>query len=259
MNKDEVISYLNNFQGDARKLNDDIKIIYNFFINETNLEMIANLEHSGILEKALWPNFNEKSPKELIIIIIIIINYKVNQKINVWEYFRSDVGKFNALFESATNFDIIRLLPIERSIFISFLINCFLCLEEKYIQTLCIKLVSMALWLRLSKESVKKLLIQYMSKEYINKWKKLSEVAKEIYITKPCLFMHNIVEGFLNVFENDKFENFENLFFYEKFIEFQIDLLCQIPTRRFYLPILKEKHFLERCLISKLSTLSEGY
>jgi intron-binding protein aquarius len=259
MNKQEYSNFINNLNSpEFRNFQHELPKVYNYLTQQNSVETIALIENSGLFEKFLWPGFNENSPFEQLFLIINIINYKVNQKINVWEHLRSNVEKFNLLFEQVTNIDILKLQSYERPVYIKFLIICFQNFEEKFIQNLCFKLVSMALWLRLSKDSIKKLLLQYMSKEYINKWRKISEVAKEIYNSKPCVFMHNLVDSFLMILENDSLENFENVFFYEKFIEFMIDLLSQIPTRRFFLPILREKHFLERCCISGISKIKKG-
>lgn len=259
MNKEEFGIFIKNVKSsEIINYQEELPRLYKYLTNQTSIEVVALIENSGLFEKHLLPEFNGNSSFEQLFLILLIINYKVNQKINVWEHFRNQVEKFNLLFEKVTNIDLLSLQSYERPVYINFLIICFQNFEEKFIQNLCFKLVSMALWLRLSKDSIKKLLLQYMSKEYINKWRKISEIAKEIYNSKPCVFMHNLVDSFLKIIENDKLKNSENVFFYEKFIEFMIDLLSQIPTRRFFLPILKEKHFIERCSISTLSKVKNG-
>ncbi|CAN0171715.1 unnamed protein product, partial [Hapterophycus canaliculatus] len=41
--------------------------------------------------------------------------------------------------------------------------------------------------------------------------------------------------------------------FCERFMEFLIDLLCQLPTRRFLCVVLEDMRVLERCTLSKLA------
>ena len=64
-------------------------------------EKVSNLEKFGFFEKGFWPNFSEKTKdvKELLVIIMAVVNFKVSQKINVWEFFRKEVPKFNLFFE----------------------------------------------------------------------------------------------------------------------------------------------------------------
>jgi len=258
MNINEYISFLytnkeNSFQQLKKKdFNKQINIIYQALHSEDH--NIANLEHAGFLEKVLWLSFKENSNhtnNEIIFSILKVINYKICQKVNIWDFFSKEDKTFVILFEKITNLNLTELLPNERFIYISFLINCFQSLEITYINSLCSKLINLPIWLRLSKESMKESLL--LHSKYIKNWKKVSQFASEIYNKKECFFIHNLLDNYLKLLEYEVPKEDSDYAFYEKFIEFLIDLLSQLHYRKFLIPVLKDKHFNERCIISQLN------
>jgi len=235
-----------------KEFDKQISMLYNLLnSDDANNTNIANLEHAGYFENVLWPSFSESSKNEVILSILKIINYKISQKVNIWDFFSKEEKIFINLFDKVTNLNIQELSPSDRFIYVSFLINCFQSLEIGYISKLCSKLINLPIWLRLSKETMKESLL--LHSKYIKNWKKVSQFASEIYITKECFFIHNLLDNFLQILEKDQLENNSNFLFYEKFMEFLIDLLSQLHYRKFLLPLLKDRHFSELCIISKLN------
>lgn len=44
----------------------------------------------------------------------------------------------------------------------------------------------------------------------------------------------------------------------ERFVELMVDLVVQMPTRRFFLLVLKDTHLVVKCRLSKLAKMPEG-
>jgi len=269
---------------------DDVLLfIFKAFKNNT----IKNLENRKEIEEE-----KQKNLKPLIFIIIIFLKFKIKSRVNIFEYFGLSIQNqelFKFIFEEITNYRLIDLDSFEREILISFLIICYQNLEIKYIAQNCLKYISFFLWVRLTKNTLKNLLME--NEKYTEKWKILMKLNKKVNILsqKPSFYFNNLIDDFLLLLENEdrKFFNNEahnqqNLFtifnyankltenntteesvygnkfnknssftFYEKFIELLIDLITQISTRKFILPLLKEKHFIERIKITKFYLLNE--
>lgn len=233
---------------------DDISNLYQGILEEKqnkNMQvksLLFSLEKSKYLENILFPILQEKNlkiTKELIFSILIFINYKLSLRIKIFDYIaKISCDIFTKLFESVIEYDLFSLNNLERIIYIQFLIHTYQNIEHKYIAKSCLKLVSILLWVNLSKESIKNLLLE--NEKLIEKWKILIQLSKKqnLLDTKQSTFFSNLLDDFLSITESEYTEGQENL--YVKFIEFITDLISQISTRKFLLPLIKEKHFYER-------------
>lgn len=237
-------------------------------------------------EEASSLNKRSEKIKNLVFFILIFIKFKVKSRVKIFEFFglnQENQDLFKLIFEEITNSRLIDLDYFEREIKIGFFILCYQNLEIKYIAQNCLKYVSFFLWVRLSKETLKRLLIE--NEKYIEKWKILLKLNKKekILEQKPSYYFNDLIDDFLFLLENennvffDYSQNPENFIehntddtcvdinkyrrpsfiFYEKFIELIIDLLTQISTRKFILPLLREKHFIERIKITKFYLLND--
>ncbi|CAK0902768.1 unnamed protein product, partial [Prorocentrum cordatum] len=62
----------------------------------------------------------------------------------------------------------------------------------------------------------------------------------------------------LESFGNSEVLGADELAFLERAVELMIDLLDQLPTRRFFRPLLADKHFVVRCKRSKVAQMPEA-
>ena len=69
-------------------------------------------------------------------------------------------------------------------------------------------------------------------------------------ITDPGIFYHPL--SYLCEAPSDKVK------YCERFVEFLLDLISQLPTRRLFHPVFQSQLLVQRCIKSKLSTLKEG-
>jgi hypothetical protein len=271
------------------------------FFDEILLFILKSIKNNSIKFTELPVELKENALKTLVFFIVIFMKFKIKSRVNVFEFFGLDQENkdlFKLIFEQITDYRVINLDVFEREVTISFFILCYQNLEIKYIAQNCLKYISFFLWVKLTKSTLRSLLLE--NDKYIEKWKILMKLNKKesILAQKPSFYFNDLIEDFLFLLENEnnKFYNEQdpqNLFtlsdeentksnnknyskskqndqitreiklkksssfiFYEKFIELIIDLITQISTRKFILPLLKEKHFIERIKITKFYLLN---
>lgn len=266
------------------------------FFEEILLFIFKGIKDNSIKFAEEAAQLKESGLRTLIYFIIIFLKFKIKSRVNVFEFFglnEENQNLFKLIFEQITNYRLIDLDAFEREVTIGFFILCYQNLEIKYIAQNCLKYISFFLWVRLTKSTLKGLLME--NEKYIEKWKILMKLDKKESISaqKHSFYFNDLIDDFLFLLENEnsKFyneeagnptkllrlsnqeeinENNENdrtsreiklkksssFIFYEKFIELIIDLITQISTRKFILPLLKEKHFIERIKITKFYLLN---
>lgn len=264
------------------------------FFDEILLFIFKAIKDNSIKITESQDELKEKCLKTLVYFIIIFMKFKIKSRVNIFEFFglsQENQDLFKLIFEQITNYRLINLDVFEREVTISFFILCYQNLEIKYIAQNCLKYISFFLWVRLTKSTLKCLLM--VNDKYIEKWKILMKLNKKESIStqKPSFYFNDLIDDFLFLLENEsnkfyteqegdpiklftisdqdnnnknnlndqnnqikgeiKLKKSSSFIFYEKFIELIIDLITQISTRKFILPLLKEKHFIERIKITK--------
>ena len=214
--------------------------------------IISLLEINQYFEKILLPLYKKGiSSRANLISILAMFNYKLNLRINVVEYLRLSrlEEKFKDIFEDSLELNFQTMTPVEREIFLNFLINCFHNVEEKFIGNNCLKLVSILNWVHLSKDTLKRLLKD--NDKLIDKWKTVVKLNKRenLINTKSCTFFNSLLENFLFILEKEG-NTESNISTCNKMIEFLVDLISQYSTRKFLLDLIREKHFYERCSLA---------
>jgi len=146
--------------------------------------------------------------------------------------------------------------------FLQFLINCFQSLEQDFVRDCCLRLTGLQSWFHLNELHREKLLTQ--NKKLPAFWKKVQKKYAEPKTTAASLernFMADLLDEFLASVEDfGEHENVtaDELNYVERAVELLIDLIDQLPTRRFFRPLLVDKHFVVRCRGSKIAQLPEA-
>jgi intron-binding protein aquarius len=150
----------------------------------------------------------------------------------------------------------------EKGHVLQFLINCFQSLEQDFVRESCLKLTGLQSWFHLNVLHRDKLLS--LNKKLPAFWKKVQKryaEPKTDAAKHERNFMAELLDEFLAAFAefgDQEHLGAEELCFLERAIELMIDLIDQLPTRRFFRPLLVDKHFVVRCRRSKLAKLSEA-
>lgn len=112
------------------------------------------LEFSQYLEKYLWPNYDaEKATRQHTMSIVVMVNEKFRERVQVWEAFERLPDQFQGFFQhvlkaslepSIHDFDL-----REQTALIVFLNHCFNSMEVVLVREQVKRLVSLGIWMSL--------------------------------------------------------------------------------------------------------------
>ncbi|PRP87317.1 intron-binding protein aquarius-like [Planoprotostelium fungivorum] len=251
-----------------------IEDIYFRDLRKGDIQRIMLLEVGRYLENYLWKNWDEeKSSMAHTMSIVMMVNEKFRENVHAWDCFHTREAVFPAFFSKALKLkDDYDLTYEESSQFLVFLINCFQSLEDAMVREQVEKLVSIKLW-----HSVNPLVIERETsgnKKLARFWKKeLKSAEGEDEDSLERTFMPNLLEEFFQVLDGLQGEcesasrvglshkaalPRDQIHFCERIVELMVDLLSQLPTRRFFRPLFEDVRFVTRCKMSRLANSSEG-
>jgi len=133
-------------------------IVENIYTNEiafsTSIRRIMMLEFSQYLENFLWPNYNaETASQSHTMSIVIMVNEKFRERVQVWEAFEKNPKQFPGFFqkvlEACLEDDILKYNLKEQTSLIVFLNHCFNSMEVSLVREEVKKLVSLSMWISL--------------------------------------------------------------------------------------------------------------
>ncbi|KAL9235786.1 hypothetical protein vseg_010522 [Gypsophila vaccaria] len=251
------------------------------------LQRVMMLEVSQYLENYLWRYFDPKTASfEHVMSMILMINEKFRENVAAWVCFRDRKDVFKAFLER-----VIRLKDqndrfsiAEKTNYLVFMINAFQSLEDEVVSETVLRLAGLQCWHSLSFGRFQMELC--LNPNLIKKWKKMtkSEAKKakkrgEKYdplSSVEATFLKNLFVEFLEVlnskvFPNSQHDDSENItddnyekvddaciLYCERFMEFLIDLLSQLPTRRYLRPLVADVAVVAKCHLSLLYTHPKG-
>ncbi|OVA07623.1 Intron-binding protein [Macleaya cordata] len=253
------------------------------------LQRVMILEVSQYLENYLWPNFDpETATFEHVMSMILMINEKFRENVAAWMCFYDKKDLFKAFLERVLRLkEQGRTLSIaEKTNYLLFMINIFQSLEDEIVSETVLKLVSLQLWHCLSFGRFQMELC--LNPNLIKKWKKMTKKeAKEAkkrggpFDPSSMLevkFLKNLIEEFLEILDSKVFPQKQSdhednqlhgsygfdqvdnacVLYCERFMEFLIDLLSQLPTRRFLRPVVADVAVVSKCHLSALYNHARG-
>ncbi|KAK6933867.1 Intron-binding protein aquarius, N-terminal [Dillenia turbinata] len=256
------------------------------------LQRVMILEVSQYLENYLWPNFDPQTATfEHVMSMILMINEKFRENVAAWICFYDRKDAFRGFLER-----VLRLKNEGRSLniaektnYLLFMINAFQSLEDEIVSETVLKLASLQSWHSLSFGRFQ--LELCLNPDLIKKWKRITkreakDAMKQGGYSDPSnvpgvRFLRNLIEEFLEacadvldsqVFnqkqagENDElidvneFQQVDDagVLYCERFMEFLIDLLSQLPTRRYLRPLVADVAVVAKCHLSALYNHEKG-
>ncbi|XP_074312287.1 uncharacterized protein LOC141647837 [Silene latifolia] len=249
------------------------------------LQRVMILEVSQYLENYLWPHFDPNTATfEHLMSMILMINEKFRENVAAWVCFHDRKGVFRAFLERVLHLkdqgD--RFSIVEKTNYLVFMINAFQSLEDEVVSETVLRLAGLQCWHSLSFGRFQMELC--LNPNLIKKWKKMTKAeakkAKkrgESYDplnSVEATFLKNLFEEFLEVLNSKVFHraqhdsenldgNFEKvddacILYCERFMEFLIDLLSQLPTRRYLRPLVADVAVVAKCHLSALYTHQRG-
>ncbi|KAB1227544.1 Intron-binding protein aquarius [Morella rubra] len=252
------------------------------------LQRVMILEVSQYLENYLWPNFDpEMATFEHVMSMIIMVNEKFRENVAAWACFYDRKVVFQQFIESVLRLKEGRELSIaEKTNYLVFMINAFQSLEDEVVSETVLRLASLQSWHSLSYGRFQMELC--LNTELIKKWKRMikreaKEAVKqgELFDLSTKLevkFLRSLIEEFLEVLDSQVFPqqlclnegdvvidangvtlvDDASVLYCERFMEFLIDLLSQLPTRRYLRPLVADVAVVAKCHLSALYRHEKG-
>ncbi|CAL4931306.1 unnamed protein product [Urochloa decumbens] len=252
------------------------------------LHRVMILEVSQYLENYLWPHFDPADASfEHVMSIILMVNEKFRENVAAWTCFHDRKDAFKGFL-----WRVLKLKEEERALnmaektnYLLFMINAFQSLEDELVRETILQLVSLKLWNTLSFGRLQMELC--LNPELIKKWTKIKrreakEAKKADQPTNPPemlenKFLRNLIEEFLEILDSkvilsSQYGGEESVLneplsgqvddscvlYCERFMEFLIDMLSQLPTRRFLRPLVADVAVVAKCHLSALYTHEKG-
>ncbi|KAK3147071.1 hypothetical protein QOZ80_3BG0277710 [Eleusine coracana subsp. coracana] len=253
------------------------------------LHRVMILEVSQYLENYLWPHFDPaESSFEHVMSIILMVNEKFRENVAAWTCFHDRKDTFKGFL-----WRVLKLKEEERTLnmaektnYLLFMINAFQSLEDELVRETILQLVSLKLWHTLSFGRLQMELC--LNPELIKKWTKIKrreakEAKKSDQPVNPSemlenKFLRNLIEEFLEILDSKVIisshqdggeESVLNeslsgqvddscVLYCERFMEFLIDMLSQLPTRRFLRPLVADVAVVAKCHLSALYSHEKG-
>eukprot|EP00931_Biecheleriopsis_adriatica_P007527 TRINITY_DN1087_c1_g1_i1.p1 TRINITY_DN1087_c1_g1~~TRINITY_DN1087_c1_g1_i1.p1 ORF type:complete len:1622 (+),score=458.96 TRINITY_DN1087_c1_g1_i1:58-4923(+) len=233
--------------------------------SDYNANQVTTLEFNSFLERYLWPFFDsEKASSAHLVCIGLLINEKVRDgSVSAWDSIAARKEKFSSYFERMLELWKSNTLALrEKCHVLQFLINCFQSLEQDFVRDCCLRLTGLQSWFHLNDLHREKLLS--LNKKLPAFWKKVQKKyadPKTPQAKHERNFMAELLDEFLATLEEfgeRQDLGAEELSYLERCLELMIDLLDQLPTRRFFRPLLVDKHIVVRCRGSKVAQLPQA-
>lgn len=255
------------------------------------LQRVMVLEVSQYLENYLWPNFDpDNATFEHLMSMILMVNEKFRENVPAWKCFHDRDDAFEGflrrvllLKQQGRDLNI-----AEKTNYLIFLIHSFQSLEDEIVRGTVLKLVHLQLWHSLSSGRFQMELC--LHPQLIKKWKTMvKKEAKEARRTGmssdprdklEVKFLPMLIQEFLEILDSkvinspkhsNERERSINLYqddgalvdeacllYCERFMEFLIDLLSQLPTRRFFRAVIEDVAVVAKCRLSTLYTHQRG-
>lgn len=215
--------------------------------------------------------------------IITKLNKSFQDKIFAWHYIRPHQKSFGLLFKAAirlalSNSAEFDLKIVERYHLLTFFNYAFTSIEVDFVHAQIKRYLSLSIWINLS-EAKRHIELTKLSKKIQTAWVKLEEQDKKLdsKLLQERMFertfMFCYVKQFLRILEDavtyetqdedgdesmDQSEasvelNKDISLYCQRFLEFMIDVVSELPLRRFFHAILDYTHFIERCQLSSLA------
>ncbi|KAH7528063.1 hypothetical protein FEM48_Zijuj05G0031900 [Ziziphus jujuba var. spinosa] len=252
------------------------------------LQRVMILEVSQYLENYLWPNFDPQTATfEHVMSMILMINEKFRENVAAWVCFYDRKDVFKGFLERVLRLKEGRELSIaEKTNYLVFMINAFQSLEDELVSETILRLASLQSWHSLSYGRFQMELC--FNTDLIKKWKRMiKREAKEAMkrgehfdptSTLEVKFLRNLIDEFLEILNSKVFpaEQYINgddepldvnrleqaddacVLYCERFMEFLIDLLSQLPTRRYLRPLVADVAVVSKCHLSALYKHEKG-
>ena len=229
------------------------------------------LDATGYAERFLAVGARDRGncDRALVMSVILGVNEKFRQGVDGFGAFAGEEGAtaFRNALESALD-AYASLTTIEKTACLMFLIKTFASLENEAVRAVALPLVSLPLWNKLSEGRLQLELTKHesLAKHHSKMLKKEAKTAKKaaeageahvpIGERRESCWLVRVIDDFVS-YASDATDE-DGVRFCERFMELVIDLLSQLPTRRFTRTLMSDKALLVKARMVPLYTAPNG-
>ncbi|EXJ65561.1 hypothetical protein A1O7_01902 [Cladophialophora yegresii CBS 114405] len=220
---------------------------------------LAILESHQVLERFLWPTYSPDAPNHHVILIAVFFNLKQRARLQDWSLFtNSRPGDFSTLLRRVLSLNLDASLAIHsRLSLLNFVLGAFQSLDNEHVRKECAPLVSIATWHNLHDEQAKERLFE-TSPARRKAWRAAArrfdaadpDTQSRLRFDRAWLF--TMVIDFIGRLNVSNLTHSQEMAYCERFLEFLIDLISQLPTRRYTNPLFQDLNLLPIIRTAKL-------
>ncbi|KAK5365740.1 hypothetical protein LTR20_009651 [Exophiala xenobiotica] len=222
------------------------------------LRSLATLESLQILERFLWPTFSTESSNHHVLLIAVFFNVKQRANLQDWTLFADRPQDFSSLFRRVLSLNLDSSLRIfSRLSVLNFVIGAFQSLENEHVRKECAPLVSISTWHHLHDESARERLLEASAGRQ-KAWRagqrrfEAADQETQARLRFDRAWLYSMLIDFFARLNAPKLETSQDMIYSERFVEFLIDLISQLPTRRYTNPLLQDLNTLAIIRTSKV-------
>lgn len=210
---------------------------------------VQGIENLQILERYLWPGFNDNSSNQHVLLIALVLNAKKSEGLPTWELFDRPAD-FSNLFRRLLSISIETTLPpVLRTRLLVTIIGAFQSLDNGLVRKECAPLVSISVWHNLHGEAIRTRLLE-KHPQFKKAWRAASkrfEGADQETQTRQRFergWLYTLIFDFLDILYDEARHTADNKIYCERFLELLSDLQSQFPTRRYVNTLLQDLNLL---------------
>ena len=208
------------------------------------------LESLQLLERYLWPAFNEDSSHIHVLLIALIINVKRRENLPTWLLFADRPVHFSLLFRRMLSLLLDASLSpqIRPHLFVT-IIGAFQSLESGLIRKECAPLVSISIWHNLHDEKARENILE-KNPQFRRAWRAAekrydsAEESTKLRLRFDRAWLYTLLLDFLDLLYNLERHTVNHRVYCERFLEFLSDLQSQFPTRRYVNTLIRDLNLL---------------
>ncbi|KAI1613547.1 P-loop containing nucleoside triphosphate hydrolase protein [Exophiala viscosa] len=222
------------------------------------LRSLATLENLQVLERFLWPTFSSDSSNHHVLLIAVFFNVKQRANLQDWSLLTDRAEDFSHLFRRILSLNLDSSLSTFSQVSVlHFVIGAFQSLENEHVRKECAPLVSISTWHNLHDEGARERLLD-ASASRKKAWKgaqrrfEAADQDTQSRLRFDRAWLYSMLIAFFARLNKAKVESTQEVVYCERFLELLVDLVSQLPTRRYTNPLLLDLNILAVIRTSKL-------
>ncbi|KAI9723064.1 MAG: hypothetical protein M1828_004312 [Chrysothrix sp. TS-e1954] len=208
------------------------------------------LEQLQILERFLWPSFNEDASNIHILLLALIIATKRKEALPTWTFFSDRPTDFTVFFRRIQSMLLDQgLQPRIRTQLLVTITAAFQSLDNGLVRKECAPLVSISIWHNLHDEDSRNDMLGRCP-QFKKAWRTATkrfdaaDDSSKVRLRFERAWLYSLSLDFIDIIHAPARRSSDHRTYCERFLELLCDLQSQFPTRRYVNTLLKDLNML---------------